>query len=245
MVRVSVFGAKGRMGQRIQGLIAEDGQCALHRGLDRGDDLSALAGSDVVIDFSLPEGTAQVVEACLEQGVPLVSGTTGLDGVARARLETLARQVAVVWAPNMSPGVNVLFRLASQAAKALGPGYDAEIVEMHHRHKVDAPGGTAVRLAEVVSEAKGMEYPRDANHGRRGAVGARPDREVGVMSLRGGDVVGDHTLILAGPQERIELVHRAHDRGVFAAGAVRAAQWVVNQSPGLYGMADVLGLQDA
>jgi 4-hydroxy-tetrahydrodipicolinate reductase len=171
-----------------------------------------------------------------------VIGTTGLDERAEAAIDALAARAPVVVAPNMSPGVTLFFHLAARAAELLGPDYDAEIVEMHHRRKVDAPSGTAVRLGEVVARAKGFDPERAVVHGRSGQVGARPREEVGVMTLRGGDVIGDHTLVLAGEGERLELTHRASSRDIFARGAVRAARWVVGQPPGRYDMADVMGI---
>ncbi|MCA9582431.1 MAG: 4-hydroxy-tetrahydrodipicolinate reductase, partial [Myxococcales bacterium] len=171
----------------------------------------------------------------------LVVGTTGLDDGAHRALQDAASVVPVVFAPNFSVGVNVLFHLAREATRLLGSDYDAEIVEMHHRHKVDAPSGTAVRLADVVREAKGVG--NDALvYGRQGQVGARKADEIGVMTLRGGDVIGDHSLILAGEGERLELGHRAGDRGLFARGAVRAALWTRGQEPGFFGMEHVLGI---
>ncbi|MBW2460229.1 MAG: 4-hydroxy-tetrahydrodipicolinate reductase [Deltaproteobacteria bacterium] len=201
-----------------------------------------LAGADVAIDFTGPASTRHFVAACADLGVPAVVGTTGLDAEALAALDAAAAKVPVVFAPNMSVGVNVLFHLAARAAALMGPEFDAEIVEMHHRHKVDAPSGTAQRLAEVVAAAKGIDLSRDAVHGRSGQVGARRDAEIGVMTLRGGDVVGEHTLFLAGAGERVELTHRATDRAIFARGAVRAARWAIGRDAGRYDMADVLGL---
>jgi 4-hydroxy-tetrahydrodipicolinate reductase len=172
----------------------------------------------------------------------MVIGTTGLDAATRAALERAAERVPVVYAPNYSQGINALYFLAGRAAELLGPSFDAEIVEMHHRYKMDAPSGTAVRLAEVVATAKRLDAERAIRHGRSGQVGERPLEEVGVLALRGGDVVGEHTLYLVGDGERIELTHRATDRLIFARGAVRAAHWVVGRSAGLYDMIDVMGI---
>jgi 4-hydroxy-tetrahydrodipicolinate reductase len=255
---VALHGATGRMGRALRGLLAEDeaarlvacltsaGDPLLGKRLD-GVEVSAdvaggLARADVVIDFSLPRGTAALAPLAAAAGVPVVSGTTGLDDDATATLREAATAIPIVWAPNMSVGVNLLFHLAEEAARLAGPAYDAEIVEMHHRHKVDAPSGTAVRLAERVATGKGLDPERHVIHGRSGQVGARPDAEIGVMTLRGGGVIGEHTLLLAGAADRLELTHRAQDRSVFARGALRAAGWVQGQAPGLYGMADVLGL---
>lgn len=203
--------------------------------------LQAFSEADVVIDFTHPHATDGLVAACRDCGVPLVTGTTGFGPEEEAALTALAAEVGVVAAPNMSVGVNLLFALAERAAALAGPGFDAEIVEMHHRRKVDAPSGTAVRLSEVVARAKGLGSETIV-HGRSGQVGARPEAEIGVMTLRGGDVVGEHTLVLAALGERLELTHRAHDRSIFARGAVRAAKWVLGQPSGRYGMRDVLNI---
>ena len=172
----------------------------------------------------------------------MVIGTTGLDASTRAALERAAERVPIVFAPNYSQGVNALYFLAARATELLGPDFDAEILEIHHRHKVDSPSGTAVRLGEVVAQAKQLDPERVVTHGRSGQVGARPLDEVGVMALRGGDVVGEHTLYLVGEGERVELTHRATDRTIFARGAVRAARWVVSRPAGLYDMTDVMGI---
>lgn len=265
--KILVHGVSGRMGRAIvrvieetpgatlAAAIAREGSSCL--GVDAGvlsgvkplgvlvtDDLEgALAsGVDVVIDFSLPEGTDRVIAACAEKRIAVVVGTTGLPEDTRSRLSQLASEVPVVFAPNMSVGVTALFHLAAKAASLLGADFDAEIVEMHHRNKVDAPSGTAVRLAEVVARAKGLDPDEHCVHGRSGQVGRRPKDEIGVMTLRGGDVVGEHTLLLAAMGERIELTHRATDRSIFARGAVRAAKWVVTRHPGLYDMPDVIGI---
>ncbi len=265
-VRVAIHGVGGRMGRAIVDVLEDDETIGVTGALEHegsaliGADLGAilrgepngvvithdlaagLESADVVIDFTRPEPTAKLLAACAERGVPAVVGTTGLDDAARAALDDAAKKVPVVFAPNMSVGVNLLFHLASRAAALLGPEFDAEIVEMHHKRKVDAPSGTAVRLAEVVAEAKGLDPEEEIVHGRSGHVGMRPEREIGVMTLRGGDVVGEHTLFLVGAGERIELTHRATDRAIFARGAVRAAKWIVGRPAGRYDMADVLGV---
>jgi len=201
-----------------------------------------LSNVEVVIDFSTALATAKLLPLCAGQHIPMVIGTTGLDTATQASLQRAAERVAIVFAPNYSQGVNALYFLAARATELLGPSFDAEIVEMHHRNKIDAPSGTAIRLAEVVSTAKQLDPKRAATHGRSGQVGARPLEEIGVMALRGGDVVGEHTLHLVGEGERIELTHRATDRSIFARGAVRAAHWVVGKPAGLYDMADVMGI---
>jgi len=206
------------------------------------DDLdTALAKAEVVIDFTTPAATRALLERCVRAKIPAVVGTTGLDLACERALDALAAVAPVVATPNFSVGVSVLTALAERAVRALGSDFDIEIVEMHHKRKVDAPSGTAVRLADVVARARDLDPARAVVHGRSGQVGARRSEEIGVLALRGGDVVGDHTLILAGPGERIEITHRAHGREIFARGAVRAAHWVVGRPPGRYDMADVLG----
>ena len=199
-------------------------------------------GADVVVDFTSFEASAAHAAVCAAAGVALVIGSTGFTPEARARVEAAARRVPIVLSPNMSVGVNVLFAMVRQAARALGEAYDVEIVELHHKKKKDAPSGTAMRLAEVAAEVLGRDPARDLNFGRHGLVGERPAREIGVQTLRGGDAVGEHTVYFVGEGERLELTHRATSRDQFARGAVRAARWVVGRPPGLHDMADVLGL---
>lgn len=242
-LRAGLWGADGRMGRAIADAIeARDGVVLAATPGPDDDPAEAFAGVDVIIDFTSPGGTRRAAVAAAAVGAPLVSGTTGLDGAARDALARLAAAQPVVHAPNMSQGVTLLFHLAARAAELLGTGFDAEIVEMHHRRKADAPSGTGVRLAEVVARAKGLDPASAVRASREGMVGARPDAEVGVVALRGGTVVGEHTLVLAGAGERVELTHRAEDRGIFARGAVRAATWIVGRPPGLYDMGDVLGV---
>jgi len=240
-MRVAIHGASGRMGKAIADVIAGDDAAEVVAALDEDNPLSTAIDADVVIDFTTPAGTEAAAAACARAGVPLVSGTTGLGEVPLAALGSLADSVPVVHAPNMSAGVTLLFHLAEIAAAGLRD-LDAEIVEMHHHHKVDAPSGTAVRLAEHVARARGLDPQEVLRLERAGQVGPRGADEIGVMTLRGGAVVGDHTLHLVGEGERLELTHRAMDRSIFARGAVRAAKWIVAQPPGLYGMQDVLGL---
>jgi 4-hydroxy-tetrahydrodipicolinate reductase len=180
---------------------------------------------------------------CVENGIPAVVGTTGLSGEQKETLTGMAGRIPIVFAPNMSIGVNLLFKLAAIAAGALGESYNAEIVEAHHRMKKDAPSGTAIRLAEAVAEARDLSLDDNAVYARHGMIGERGMKEIGIQTVRAGDIVGEHTLILAGPGERIELTHRAHSRDNFARGAVRAARWVIGREPGLYSMGDVLGLE--
>lgn len=205
--------------------------------------ITSIASSiDVLIDFTTPEGSLRNLEACAELRIPAVIGTTGMSEEQKEALGMFALRTPTVFAPNMSEGVNLLFKLAAIAAAALGDDYDMEIVEAHHRMKKDAPSGTALRLAEVVAGALGRNLPEHAVYARHGLIGERTVEEIGIQTIRAGDIVGEHTLILAGPGERLELTHRAHSRDNFAKGAVRAALWVADKEPGLYSMADVLGL---
>ncbi len=266
MIKAVVTGAAGRMGMQIVRLVrATEGMAlsgAVERpgvpavGQDAGaiagigpvgvavvDDLAkALPGADVVVDFTAHEPSARHAEACAERGTAIVIGSTGFTPEAKARVAAAAKRVPIVLAPNMSVGVTVLFDLVRQAAKVLGDGYDVEIVEIHHKKKRDAPSGTAVRLGEVAAEALGRD-PKDAiAYARHGILGERPPWQIGIQTLRGGDVVGEHTVFFCGEGERLELTHRATSREQFARGAVRAVQWVAGKRPGLYDMADVLGL---
>ena len=254
------------MGQSIASVLRSDPDAQLVGAMDRtdsgliGSDIASLVGgepsgvrvtadieeflasADVVIDFSIAAATERLLPMCASQRIPMVVGTTGLDASARASLERAAERLPIVFAPNYSQGVNALYFLAARAAELLGPAFDAEIVEVHHRHKVDSPSGTAVRLSEVVVAAKKLDAEQAITHGRSGQVGARPQSQVGVMALRGGDIVGEHTHYLVGEGERLELTHRATDRSIFARGAVRAAHWVAERPAGLYDMADVMGI---
>ena len=203
----------------------------------------ALPGAGAVVDFTHFEASAAHAERCAGAGVPIVIGSTGFTPEAKARVAAAARRVPVVLSPNMSVGVNVLFELVRQAAAALGDAYDVEIVELHHKKKKDAPSGTAVRLAEVAAEALGRDPARDLAYARHGMIGERPAREIGVQTVRGGDIVGEHTVYFCGDGERVELTHRATAREQFARGAVRAAAWIAGRPAGLYDMADVLGFR--
>jgi len=214
--------------------------------VDITDDLSLLvAGADAIIDFTSPDCTVANSKIASAAGCACVIGTTGLDEAQKQALADLANDGArIVFAPNMSVGVNLLFYLCAKVAPILGEDYDIEVVEMHHCRKKDAPSGTAVRLGEILCEARGLDYATDAVHGRVGAVGARPKGEVGMHALRGGDVVGDHTVFFATDGERVELTHRASSRETFAKGALRAAKFLADRESGLYDMQDVLGLKD-
>lgn len=266
VLSVALLGATGRMGRtlvplladaadlRLSGALAAPADAAL--GQDAGvvagarplaiaitsDPGRALDGADVAIDFTLPGPSLQHARQCLSLGLPLVIGTTGHDEAGRAELARIATAIPVVLAPNMSLGVNLLFRLAEIAAGALGEDYDAEIVEAHHRHKVDAPSGTALGLGRAVARGRGKDLESIAVHARHGVTGPRPRGAVGFAVLRGGDIVGEHRLVFAGPGERLELGHMAQDRSGFARGALAAARWLAGRPPGLYSMRDVLGL---
>jgi 4-hydroxy-tetrahydrodipicolinate reductase len=267
MIRVVVTGAAGRMGVHIIRAVHANPPLALsgateragfQAGLDAGaaaglpalgvpvkNDLrEALAqGADVVIDFTTFEASVAHAAICAERGAALVIGSTGFTREARAKVEEAARRVPIVLSPNMAVGVNVMFALVRQAARILGDAFDVEIVEMHHKKKKDAPSGTAMRLAEVAAEALARDPAKDLAFARHGMIGERPPREIGVQTLRGGDVVGEHTVYFAGEGERLEVTHRATSRDQFALGAVRAAKWVTGKTPGLYDMADVLGIR--
>jgi 4-hydroxy-tetrahydrodipicolinate reductase len=207
------------------------------------DDLRAgLGQAQVLIDFTRPRGTLAHLEVCREAGVTMVIGTTGFSGSERDRIVDAARSLAIVMAPNMSVGVNVVLKLLDTAARALQQGYDIEIVEAHHRHKVDAPSGTALAMGEAVAAALGRDLKRCAVYGREGVTGERDPSTIGFATIRGGDIVGDHTVLFAGTGERIEITHRSGSRATYAQGALRAARFVAAQPAGLYGMAEVLGL---
>ena len=264
MTKVVVTGAAGRMGSQIVRLVHAAEDLELGAAVDRpghgaqdaglvaglgaigvpvGEDLAtALAGADVVIDFTSHEASAQNAELCAERGVAIVIGSTGFTPELKARVAAASRKVPIVLSPNMSVAMNVLFELVRDAAKVLGDDFDVEIMEIHHKRKRDAPSGTAVRLGEVAAEALGRD-PADAlAYTRHGILGERPPWQIGVQTLRGGDVVGEHTVFFCGEGERLELTHRATSREQFARGALRAARWLHGKPAGLYDMADVLGL---
>lgn len=239
---IALIGARGRMGQAITAAAREAGH-SITAALDAGDDLAAgIAGADVVIDFSSHQATAEVVRHAVALGKPLVIGTTGHGTEEKKHLLSEAGRVPTVWSGNYSVGVNLLFALTRRAASVLGADYDAEVVEMHHRFKKDAPSGTAARLLEIILEERKLTAEA-LRHGREGITGERTPTEVGIHALRGGDVVGEHTVMFAALGERVELTHKASDRGIFARGSLRAAQWLVAQKPGVYDMQDVLGLK--
>lgn len=232
------------MGLAVLEAAEANDQAAVARSIDLGDSLSdAFQGVDCVIDFTTHGFTTELVEACLKHSSRLVMGTTGHTDEEREFILQASKSLPIVLAPNFSIGVNTLFWLTKKACEILGPDFDLEVVEMHHRHKIDAPSGTARRLAEILAEARGLSYETDCRHGREGDVGARTTTEIGVHALRGGDIVGDHTVVYATQGERVELTHKASSRLTFASGAVRAAVWLQSQEAGLYDMQDVLGLR--
>ncbi len=261
-MRICVSGAAGRMGRRILELVHEAADLEIGSAFDRPEmagqsvafgagnsvtlarDAAAAVGScDVLIDFSEARASVANARAAVDAGKPVVVGTTGLIDADAAELRALSQRVAIAYAPNMSVGVNLLFKLTSEVARVLGLEYNVEITETHHNQKKDSPSGTAVRLAKCAADALGLEYPVDAQFGREGLIGARPKNEIGVHALRGGDVVGEHTVSFIGNGERIELTHRAHNRDTFARGALVAARFIAQAKPGLYDMQDVLGLR--
>ena len=240
-LRVIVSGRGGRMSGQVIGVLDTTPEVELAQIVGKDDSLERLKTDvDVLVDFTAPEATVAYAHWCVEHKIPMVTGTTGLGDEERAVLAKAAEHVAIVDAPNMSIGVNVLCDLLYRAVRSLGLEYDVEITDFHHHHKKDAPSGTAIRLANVAAEARGRELEDVACYARKGPVGARPEGEIGIQTIRGGDVVGEHTVYLFGPGERLEFTHRASDRAIFARGAVRAARWIVHQPPGLYSMADVV-----
>jgi len=241
MTAIGIIGSKGRMGQALVAAIAEAGHSHAG-GADQGDDIAALvAASDVLVDFSSPAALQTTLDACVATGTPIVIGTTGLKDAHHAAIDQAAIKIPVLQTGNTSLGVNMLAALVEQAASKLGDDWDIEIVEMHHRHKVDAPSGTAKLLGEAAARGRGIDLAAHSESGRDGITGARAKGAIGFAALRGGSVAGDHTVILASDEERIELTHRAENRMIFARGAVKAAGWLVGQSAGRFGMDGVLG----
>jgi 4-hydroxy-tetrahydrodipicolinate reductase len=244
MTRAVIIGSQGRMGRALIACAANFRELNLIARVDRGDDLRAVIGeSDVLVDFSAHASTADIAALCAKYKKPLVIGTTGHSGAEKTKILKLKSKIPIVWTSNFSTGVNTLFWLTRKAAEILGTNFDLEVVEMHHRLKKDAPSGTAKSLAEILADVRKLQLEKAARHGRAGIVGERTAAEIGIHSIRGGDVVGDHTVIFANTGERVELTHKASSRDTFANGALRAALWVVKQKPGLYDMQDVLGLK--
>jgi len=244
MTRVVITGARGRMGAALLRAARQIEGLTVAAEIDLGQDLRpALEHADAVVDFTFHEATAGFARVCAERGKAMVIGTTGhTDPERQEILAIVAGKIPVVWSANFSTGVNALFWLTRKAAEILGPGYDLEIVEMHHRLKKDAPSGTARTLAQILAQARALSLAEAARHGREGLTGERGSSEIGIHAVRGGDVVGDHTVIFATSGERLELTHKASSRDTFAVGALRAALWAHGQKPGLYDMQDVLGL---
>ncbi len=268
-MKITVSGAAGRMGRAILDSLYHEEDLTLGAALEKkghpavGRDAGeligvgkwkvsitdqikkAVAAGDVVIDFSAPQTSLALLQEATAKKKPMVIGTTGFLSDGDQKISKAAEKIPIVLSPNMSIGVNLLFKLLAEAAEALGEAYDIEVVEMHHRQKKDAPSGTALRMGEVLAQARKKALSEVGRFTRQGNIGARPSGEIGIQTLRGGDVVGDHTVIFAGPGERVEMTHRAQSRNNFARGALLAAQWVVRQPPGLYDMMDVLNLKQA
>ena len=264
--RIAIAGASGRMGHMLIEAVRNADDLALAGALDRADsealgtdaaaflgftsgvpivsDLRAgLKGAQVLIDFTRPEGTLAHLAVCRELGVQAVIGTTGFSEAQKAEIAEIAKDIAIVMAPNMSVGVNVTFKLLELAAKALSTGYDIEIIEAHHRHKVDAPSGTALKMGEVIADALGRDLKECAVYGREGVTGERDPSTIGFATVRGGDIVGDHTVLFAGTGERIEIAHKSSSRANYAQGSLRAVRFLADQRAGLFDMFDVLGLR--
>jgi len=265
-IRCAIVGAGGRMGRMLIEAVlqAPDAELAaalempgspflgkdagelvgLPCGVKVSDDVeAALSAADCLIDFTRPEGTLHHLEVCRRHGVHAVIGTTGFSAVQKQQIEAIARDIPIVFAPNMAVGVNVVFKLLDMAARILNDGYDIEVIEAHHRHKIDAPSGTALRMGEVVAKALGRDLEECAVYGREGITGERPAQQIGFATVRGGDIVGDHTVLFAGTGERVEISHKASSRMHFAQGALRAARFLRSHPHGLFDMQDVLGLR--
>ena len=259
MTAICVLGASGRMGRsvlelaghtegiEVAGACDRDGSDAIGREVAPGvvctaDLAAAMADASAYIDFTTPAATARAARVAVDTNTAAVIGTTGLDADATAAVAAAAASVPVLVAPNFSLGVNLLFALAETAARALPDDFDLEVVELHHKRKRDAPSGTAIALAEALARGRGVDFDHHRRYAREGDVGARPDQEIGVVAVRGGDIVGEHTAYLISELERIEITHRAASRSIFAAGALRAARWISRRPPGRYTMKDVLGL---
>jgi 4-hydroxy-tetrahydrodipicolinate reductase len=243
-MRVAVAGASGRMGRMLIEAVEAAPDCTLGGTLDIGQDIAkGLADAQVLIDFTRPEGTLAHLAACRDRGIKAVIGTTGFSEAQKAEIAAHAKHIALMVSPNMSVGVNVVLRLLDTAARALAEGYDIEIVEAHHRHKVDAPSGTALKMGEVVASALGRDLKQCAVYGREGVTGERDPSTIGFATVRGGDIVGDHTVMFCGTGERIEIAHKSSSRATYAQGALRAARFLIDKPNGLFDMNDVLGLK--
>jgi 4-hydroxy-tetrahydrodipicolinate reductase len=244
MIRLQVHGGNGRLGQAIVRLAKASGDYEVSISGRKEEFSEPREAREVVIDVSQPPGTMEMAVHCAAAGIPLVIGTTGHSSAQLDKLRgEIAPQIALLLSPNFSVGVNLLFWLTKKTSQVLGPDFDAEIVELHHRLKKDSPSGTAKRLGEIIAQTRSLEYEKATRHGREGLVGERTSDEIGVHAVRGGDIVGEHTVYFAGTGERIELTHRASSRDTFAKGALRAARWLIGKPPGWYEMQDALGLE--
>ncbi|HCI14513.1 MAG: 4-hydroxy-tetrahydrodipicolinate reductase [Gallionellales bacterium GWA2_60_142] len=259
-IKIAIAGCGGRMGKVLLDCVAQADDLVLHAALEHegnaliGSDAgggvkiisdveAALQGADALIDFTRPEGTMEHLAICRRLGVNLVVGTTGLNAQQKAQLGAAAQDIGIVFAPNMSVGVNLVFKLLETASRVLAHGYDIEVIEAHHRHKVDAPSGTALGMGEVIARTLGRDLEQCAVYGREGVTGERDPSTIGFATVRGGDIVGDHTVLYAGIGERIEITHKASSRATFALGALRAARFLAENKAGLYDMQDVLSLK--
>ena len=265
-MKIAITGASGRMGRMLIEAIAADPEATLAGALDMagtpgiGSDAAAFSGqpsgviieselakglvqSEFLIDFTRPEGTLRHLEYCAAHGIKMIIGTTGFDDAGKAAIAAAAKKTAIVFAPNMSVGVNVTMKLLELAAKSFSHGYDIEIIEAHHRHKVDAPSGTALKMGEVIADALGRDLKQVGVFAREGVTGERDPSSIGFATIRGGDIVGDHTVLFAGIGERIEITHKSSSRVTYAHGSLRAARFLRNQASGLFDMQDVLGLR--
>ena len=265
-IKIAIAGSSGRMGRVLLENVFQSDDLELHAALEHGssallgkdagemfgtacgvkvsaDVATALKGADVLIDFTRPEGTLHHLDICRELGVNMVIGTTGFNAQQKAQLGAAAQHIGIVFAPNMSVGVNLVFKLLETASRVMAQGYDIEIIEAHHRHKVDAPSGTALGMGEVIAKTLGRDLAQCAVYGREGVTGERDPSTIGFATVRGGDIVGDHTVLFAGTGERIEITHKASSRATFALGALRAARFLKENPAGMYDMQDVLGLK--
>jgi 4-hydroxy-tetrahydrodipicolinate reductase len=256
-LKLVIVGANGRMGKVLMETVLTTPGVLLHAAVDRhpskciapnnvtkitGDLLGALKGADIVIDFTRPEGTLKHIALCKEYGVKMIIGTTGFDKAGKLAIRTAAEQIGIVFAANFSVGINLTFKLLDLATKVLHDDYDIEIIEAHHRHKVDAPSGTALQMGEIIANALGRDLKECAVYGRSGISGERDPKTIGFATVRGGDIIGEHTASFATIGERLEISHKASSRSSFASGALRAARWIAGKSHGLYSMQDVLDL---
>ena len=265
-LNIAIAGASGRMGRALVDAICNAPDAKLVAALDRpessligqeagqmlglntgvnisSDVAAGVRGAACFIDFTRPEGTLEHMNLCRQHGVAMVIGTTGFDAAGKAAIEAAARDIPIVFAPNMSVGVNLVFKLLDVASRVLNEGFDIEIIEAHHRHKVDAPSGTALRMGEVIANALGRDLSECAVYGREGVTGERDPSTIGFATVRGGDIVGDHTALFAGIGDRVEITHRSSSRMTYALGSLRAARFLAGRKNGLFDMQDVLGLR--